>query len=833
DAPPMDVAEKLVSVGFEVEGLQAKGEGLDGVVVARVVESRPHPKRENLKVVRVEDGHGKHDVVCGAPNVPEHGALVAMARAGATLPGGTVERRAIGGVESAGMLCSEVELGVGADASGLWVLDVEARPGQAIDEALDLHDWIVDLSIAANRPDTLGHIGLAREVAVAFGVPFAAAEPESPARVATKRPEIVPGPGELIQFLQRDKRLADSVLLDGAKDIDSIAKVIVESPARCPRYGAAAVVNVSVARSPFWLRYRLHNLGIRSISNVVDVTNLVLLEYGHPIHGFDLDALADQTIVVRLAREGETMKTLDGIERSLCADDLLICDAKGPVALAGVMGGLHSEVTDATTRVLIECAYFDPRSVRRTSRRLGIHTEASHRFERGVDAAQVPDVLAHAAALMTRLCGGAAVPGNLDVLAADAPRPRVIPLRRARAERVIGTAVAPADVERILGALGCEVERDVAGATWNVTTPVRRVDLAIEDDLVEEIIRIRGVNTVPFVLPPLVPSGRARPEQRAVRRLRELAVAAGLDEAMHHALVSKRDVETMRLGVAPVAILNPVSDERAVLRPSLLPSLAQALRLAARQGVERVRLFEVGRVFLPRAEGAPLAAWESDADRVMPEQPRRFAFALSGARDGWLTRTPPVDFHDGKGVLESILRALLRTSVEAVRDAGLESDAPWLHPRRGARIVVDGEALGAFGELHPDIVEAFGLVAAPVVGELDVERLVARAAVVADPKVHALPRFPPVTRDAAFVVDERVRARDVEQLVSAEAGELLERVELFDLYRGAPVPDGKKSLAFRLVFRASDRTLTDAEVDVAHRRVVEQVGARLGGLLRA
>ncbi|MGB5547290.1 MAG: phenylalanine--tRNA ligase subunit beta, partial [Polyangiales bacterium] len=454
DADVAEVAHRISLAGLEVEAMEEKGRDLDGVVIAEVRAREPHPKSDKLTLVTVFDGENELEVVCGASNVPEPGGRVLFARPGAVLPNGMeIAPRKVAGVESNGMICSETELEIGTDADGIFVVDQEngALPGSSVADALDLHDVILDIGLTPNRPDCLGHVGIAREIGVLFGAGFKSRKAAGPGRTFEAAGCYQPG-----EPTTKLTPLWDN----GSETVETPAlpeiSVEIADGDRCPRYGAALVSGVKIAPSPFWLRYRLHNLGLRALSNVVDATNLILLEWGHPIHGFDLARLGGTKVVVRRATDGEKMATLDDVERSFSNDDLLICDADGPVAVAGVMGGLDTEIRDETQDVLIECAYFNPRSIRRTSRRLGLHTDSSHRFERGVDPEAIPRVLASAASLIAELGGGAAATTAIDRVAAPYEA-RTIRFRPARAARLLGTPVSKEDSVRILESLGCRI----------------------------------------------------------------------------------------------------------------------------------------------------------------------------------------------------------------------------------------------------------------------------------------------------------------------------------------------------------------------------------------
>ncbi|MBX3272000.1 MAG: phenylalanine--tRNA ligase subunit beta [Sandaracinaceae bacterium] len=819
DASAADVAAALTRLGLEVEDVEPRGEGLDHVVIAEVRAAAPVQGKDKLTLVTVFDGEGERQVICGAPNVPAPGGRVVLARPGAVLPGGlAIAEREVGGVRSSGMLCSETELGIGPGGAGILVLTngEPGRPGQLARDALELTDHVFEISLTPNRPDCLGHVGLAREVALAFGVAFRAPSPGVPARLLAGVDRL-DAPGDL-PLLEDDAPHLDTLtLVEMRAGVPALVPIRIESPERCPRYAGGVVQGVTIGPSPFWLRHRLFSLGVRPIDNVVDVTNLVLLELGHPIHAFDLAKLRGPEIVVRQAREGETMATLDGEERRFTADDLLICDGGGPVAVAGVMGGRDSEIGQDTRDVLIEVAYFDARSIRRTSRRLGLHTESSHRFERGVDPNGVPRAMRRAVSLMCLLARGAASPIARDVCPAPIA-PRAIAFDPAHPGRLLGMPIAERQTRAALEAIGCAISPS-EDHLWRVHAPTWRPDLGRPEDLVEEVARIGGYDAIPTALPRVLPSGRGVDARlRLARRLREAAADLGLLEAVNFAFVSRDDLTRARIPGAPLALANPLSEERAVLRTSLLPGLLAAVARSRRHQAASAALFELARVYHP-VDGEPL-----------PREPWHLAIALAGRRVDHVAEDARFDLYDGKGVLASIVEATLGAPLEAHGDEALDAEAPYLHPRRRARLSIDGVSVGVVGELHPDVGDAADLDARLVYGELWLERLFEAAAARGVPQARALPRFPSVSRDVALVVAESVQVGAVADALATAGERLVEAVELFDVYRGAGIEEGHKSLAFRVVYRDPGATLTDARVDTAHGRVVraamEAVGAR-------
>ncbi len=826
------IAARLTAAGLEVEAVQRFGAGIEPVVVARVLEKKPHPKRSSLQLVTVDKGGVNPEVVCGAPNVPAVGGLVLLAPVGTTLPalGVTLTPRDIGGVVSEGMLVSERELGIGfgeakpkgddaakSDAGdkhashagdpGIIVLASDfAAPGTPFHVAVPgVIDDVLEVGVTPNRPDALGHVGVARELAALLELPFS--------------PPLSGGANALARSL--------------GVPVASRAKVTVDAGAkeRCPEYAAMVVEGIAIGASPLWVRYRLHALGVRSLSNAVDVTNLVMMEQGHPLHAFDLDKLEGEAIHVRLAREGEKVVTLEGIERTLVVDDLVICDgAPGggkPVALAGVMGAGNSEISEGTRRVLIECAWFDPRSVRRTARRHGLHTESSHRFERGVDRGSVTKAIARAAALTLELAGGAAADGMLDVVSLPY-EPRKVFFRAAKIAAVLGVEVDRDVAAALLTRLGCQVapwSGEGDRATTEVVLPSHRPDLAIEVDLVEEIGRCRGYDVIPAVVP-TIPAQPARYDGWLERRARHAGRELGLSETISYSFTSPRELAAVGAPEATVTLLNPLGEERSVMRTSLLPGLLGGLGRSRRRGEKRVRVFEVGRRFL--AGGA-------EAARGLCDEVPSLAVVLAGPRDAWIGAGEEVDVWDAKGIALGLVERLAgrAPSVELLAGAARPSH---LHPRGAAKLVIASAEgpidVGSFGPVHPDVIDRLELEGPALVIEIDL-RAIERAGP-ARPQFRALPTLPATTRDVAVIAVETLTAGDLASTLQKTAGELCERVELFDLYRGEGVPAGQRSLAFRLTYRdpKMSRTLTDGEVDALHGKAVEAIKA-LGATPRA
>jgi phenylalanyl-tRNA synthetase beta chain len=788
--PPEELARRLTAVGLEVEAIERTGASLAGVVAARIVASEKHPDAEKLSVTRVDAGAGEPlQIVCGARNY-QVGDVVPLATVGTVLPGGTrIQKAKLRGVESSGMLCSARELGLSEDASGLLLLDRATVPGTPIARALALEDVLLEVNVTPNRPDALSHVGVAREVAAALG---------------------------------RKVRMPESRLAESGAPAGDAVKVRIEAPDRCARYAARVIENVRIGPSPAWLARRLEACGVRSISNVVDATNFVLLELGHPLHAFDLEKVAGREIVVRTARAGEKLVTLDGKERTLSPDDLLIADRDRGSALAGVMGGGDSEISAGTTRVLLESAWFQPGGIRRTSRRHGLKTEASYRFERGADPGMVIPAVDRCAALLAELAGGTVRPGVVDAHPREVRAPEVR-LRWSRPAEILGVEVPREEARRILAGLGFEeTATDAAGATFQV--PSWRADVSIEEDLVEEIVRARGYEGIPETLPHGASDTPAESrEAQAIARTRAALEAAGFAEAVNFSFVAERELAPFEHHVVTgdgsgralgIALKNPISADLSVMRTSLVPSLLKNVAHNLRQRIEDVRLYEIASVYFPHANPKERPSAESV----------EIAGAILGRRSpvGWAVGGDPADFYDAKAAVAGILEAL------GAEPRWEPRGDTWLHPRHSARLLVGEDVLGHVGEIHPRVAAAFELPRGVLAFRLSLDALLRAARLV--PQHRSIPRLPAVLRDLAVVLAEEVPAASVEALVREEP--LVESVTPFDVYRGAPLPAGRKSLALAISYRAGDRTLTDAEADAAHARIVKRLAAKLGAELR-
>jgi len=814
--PPLDeLCRTLTMGGIEVEELLDLGAGHGRIVVGEALALEPHPQADRLRLVTVRHGEGAGDViklVCGAPNV-EVGRKYPLALEGATLPDGlTIKKTKIRGVESCGMLCSARELGLSEDADGLMELPADSPLGRPFDA-------IIEVKVTPNRADALSLIGLARDVAALMG-----------RRFSQPRPQVEQS-------------------LDATAAFTSVE---VMAPDRCPRYMARIVRGVTVGPSPLWLRRRLEAAGLRSINNAVDITNHVLLEYGQPLHAFDLDNLDGRRVVVRLAAPGEKLRLLDETELQLTPDDLVIADAGRPQVLAGVMGGAVSGVTNATRNILLECAQFQPAGVRRAARRHGKSTDSSYRFERGIDRAAMPLALDRAADLLAELCGGTVARDPIDVATAP-PAPRQLSLAPERVNRLLGTSLKYEQMAQALSALGFSLEKVGAGEI-TVTVPSFRQDVEQDVDLVEEIARSIGYDAIPYTMPAIQRIDAEEPaENRVAERLRQALASAGLNEAVTYSFTSPEVLAPFRAEAsAPlIPVLNPLGPETSVMRDRLIPNLLRTAGINQRRQVRDLAVFEIGATFHPLpgylaaiASGRGAAALVPSARNAagVPQRPAVDATTFVAERQGvavllgglrntdWRTsgKGRAVDFYDVKGIAEAMLGALDIAGAELQAAA----DVPWLHPGRSAVFVRKGATLVTFGQVHPAVAEAFDLKDPQVfVLEADVATL-AQAANAQGRKHRDLPAHPSMLRALAAVVADDVTAAQGERIIRREAGTLLESVRVFDVYRGTNLTPGTKSLAWEMVFRAPDRSLTDEETQAATDRIVAALESEVGASIR-
>jgi phenylalanyl-tRNA synthetase beta chain len=788
-----ELAERLAMTGTEVERVVSVGPpSAEGFVVGRVLTREKHPDADRLSVCTVDTGDGEsRTIVCGAPNV-DAGQTVPVALPGATLPGGAKLGKAkLRGVESHGMILSAAELEVAEESAGIMVLDEGPAPGTPLAEVLPVAEPVLELEVTPNRVDCFGVYGVAREVHAISGAPLA------------------PEPW------------AEDAVAEGEGEASDYASVTVEAPDLCPRFTARVFTDVTIGPSPAWLQARLSAAGQRPINNVVDITNYVMLLTAQPLHAFDLDRVPDGALTVRTASEGETMKTLDDVERSFDAETVLVCDERGPSGIAGIMGGQVSEVSQGTTRVLLEVATWNGTNILRTSRLLGLRSEASARFEKQLHPALCMRAQRIASRLMVDLCGAKLVPGTIDV-AAEPPVAAPVLLRGERVTGLLGMEIVQADQVAYLERLGFGVE--TRGQDLVATAPPdRHHDVTREVDLIEEVARVHGIDEhLPSTLPAVGQAGGLRRDQRLRRRAEDALRDLGFDEIVGWSFTDPGEAARLRIPAddpraQPVVISNPLSEDQSVMRTTLVGSLLGAARSNLARDADRVALFESGRTYLDIDPLGGGFAGERGAPFV--EAHRLGALAVGSLAPGsWRSGAVAADFYSLKGVLEGVAARLgVALGVEPAGE-------PFLHPGRSARLLVDGTEAGWLGELHPLVCREWDLEGAAGF-EVDLAALVGGASA-GEEAFDDVTSFPSVRQDLAVVVPTEVSAAEVRGAVLAGGGELLREAAVFDLFEGEQLGEGRKSLALRLEFRAADRTLTDEEV--AERR--ESIVAGLKGI---
>ncbi len=787
DLTASELAELLTSSGIEVDDIVTLPVVFSGVVVAEVMDVSKHPEADRLFIVRVNDGSEEFTVVAGIDNM-QAGDKVPFATVGALLPGGMeIKRTKLRGVESEGMLCSAAELGLHLDAAlqGILVLDPDAPVGHSLEQALGLNDPILVLGLTPNRADCLGLLGVAHEVAALAG-------------------------GTV--------QVPDTALpLD--RPVDTVPRIEIEDAKLCARYTGLVIRDTKVKPSPLWLQVRLLQAGIRPISNIVDVTNYVMWEWGQPLHAFDYDTLTDSTVIVRSAREGEKLVTLDNIERLLTPTMLVIADTHKAVGLAGVMGGLETEITDKTNSVLLEAARFNPVSIRRTGRALGLYSEAQQRFEKGVDVNGCAQANRRAARLLELLGAGRVEGEVIDEYAAPV-YPCKISMRPARARKVIGLDISQKEMAAVFMRQGFLVEE---GTQLHVTVPTRRADLQQEVDLIEEIARIHGYDKIGTTLPAgEMTQGRRTRSQHIIKQAGDVLVACGFAEVINYSFVSPQQWDRLRLPAddpsrRAITLSNPLSEEQSVMRTGLVGGLLDTVSYNRNRNQHDLRLFELGAVYLPQE--LPL--------ENLPDEKTMLGLAITGASapEHWRHKAEQVDFFDLKGAVEALL---LRLGISDV--VFRETETPFCQAGVAATILAGSTNLGWLGSISPDVLEAFGLDKAVVAAELDMGRLLELARL--DVKYELLPRFPALLRDLAVVVPDEVTAEEVGKMIRTAGGVLVEQVELFDLYRGPQIPAGSRSLAFAITFRDPTRTLSDEDVALLHGEIERTLAKQLGASLR-
>ena len=775
-----ELMKKLIMTGSEVDGYTELGADIKKVVVGRIDSIEKHPDADKLSVCMVDVGGETLQIVCGANNIFE-GALVPAALIGARLPGDfKIKKGKLRGVYSHGMLCSGQELALsgddypGADVDGIMILKEDYAPGTPVRDILGLTDTVFEIEVGANRPDCLSILGIARECAAS---------------------------------LEKSIMMPDITYHESAGDIGDYVSVSVKDADLCERYVARAVKNVRIGPSPKWLRDRLISAGVRSINNIVDITNFVMLETGQPMHAFDHNDIRGEKIIVRRALSGEKIITLDDKERTLMDDMLLICDAEGPIGIAGVMGGQNSEIKDDTQTVIFESAKFMSGNVRRTSRALGLPTESAMRFSKGVDTAGCKTAVERALYLVGLLDAGDIVGGEIDILSADLS-PRQITVSAEKINKKLGTAIEPKAMAAFLRR--AFIGTTVSGDTLVCSIPSFRGDITLWEDISEEVARMFGYDNIPTVkMNADVIRGSVLPEERSVDRIKSALVAMGCHECVTYSFGAVSELDKLGLDAddklrRAVRIINPLGDEQGYMRTSPVPDMLKVVAGNLNRKVQDIRLFETGRVYLPTAD-----------TKELPEEHKYVCIALCGDED----------FFSMKGIVENLLDAF------GIKDAQYRPDGEvYYHPGRKATVYADGEKIGELGEVHPDVAERYGIDKRVYMAELNVHAVCDAADDMK--KYEELPRYPAAERDLALIVSENVLAADLLSCIRENAGPFFESASLFDVYTGDQVGAGKKSLAFSIVFRAKDRTLRDEEANDARDAIVRAAESAFGAKMR-
>ncbi|MGH7800968.1 MAG: phenylalanine--tRNA ligase subunit beta [Thermodesulfobacteriota bacterium] len=857
DASPEELAESLTMVGLEVESLEYMGKGLEDVFVAEIIDIRPHPNASKLVICDVTDGRKLYNIVCGAKNM-KAGDKVALARAGTKLPpsvrfpeGLLIQTTKIRGELSEGMLCAENELGIGEDSflseglttggEGILILPEYAMIGERLVDALGLDDVVIEIGVTPNRPDCLSIIGIAREVAA---------------------------------ILETKVKYPDYGVLEEGEDIESLAAVEVLDVDGCPRYSCRLITDVKIAPSPDWLKTRLEASGIRSINNVVDVTNFILLELGQPLHAFDHNLLDGRKIIVRSAKNGELIETIDGIKRTLSHDDLVICDARKPIALAGVMGGANTEISEKTRDILLESAYFNPARVRRTSKRTNLKSQSSYRFERGIDPNGVVKAVDRASELIRKVAKGKVAKGKIDIYPSPI-RPKEVAISTRRINSILGTDIKAEKIKEIAERLEIQA-LTVKDGEISLCVPTFRVDLMREVDLIEEVARHYGYGGIPLTLP-VVPmkTGNSKREKNLENKLKEILPSFGFLEVVNY---SFDDPELLSLynDNEQLKILNPLTKESSVMRTNLIVGILRNVSLNLNHQVQDIRIFEIGKVYFPvvslpnppkengssklvLSPSASLRACPELAEGVnsdeglttggLPKEITKISGAATGKRQPELWDKEEFDFFDMKGILERVFEAFsisqyVRFVDSSIRHAYPEqgrrahgspqddaSEIRFLHPGKSARVLAEGEELGFFGELHPEFQEKLGLSKRVYIFEIDLEKLISLEKTV-EKKFASLPKFPSVRRDIALVVDDNISLGEILNEIRKVKSPLIEDLRVFDVFKGGHLSQGKKSVAVSMILRATDKTLTDEEVNEVQKMAISGLQKALGAELR-
>lgn len=779
-----EILQQLTMSGLEVEEFIDQSEIYKNIIVGEVKEVQKHPNADKLTVCKVFDGKDELQVICGAPNV-EAGQKVVFATIGSVVPNGNfqIKKAKIRGVESHGMICAEDELNLSEDHTGIMVLDKELKTGTEISTALNLNDVIIEIGITPNRPDALSHVGVARDLAAIF---------------------------------DRDLKYPQLKLIESDEDINSVASVFIEDSINCPRYAAKVVKGATIKESPEWLKKKLTQIGLRPINNIVDVTNFILHELGQPLHAFDMDILAEKKIVIKSTKTETTFKTLDSKERNIPADTLMICDGEREVAIAGVMGGENSEITQSTKNILIESAYFNPSSIRRTSKKLQLSSDSSYRFERGTDYNNVVFAAERAAQLMAEVSGGKICKGHIDAYPVKINQ-REVTLRYSTISKVLGYDVATVKIQNILSRLGFpEIKKDENSLT--VSVPGFRPDVEREIDLIEEIARIHGYDNIPTISRINITLGEKHDDSEFADKVREAAISLGLNEMINNPLVSD---EYSKIGAEPVALSNPLSADMANLRTSLLSGALSVTSRNINRGVKDLALFEIGSVF-QKVNNNQINSFEDFIEK------QNIIFVLSGkeSEKTWKTEEKLFDFYSLKGLLNSFIQKISLDNVLAdlyYSDVKSNYDLNFVFK-------YNSEVIGAGGSVKKQLLELFEIDQNVFCFEFDMD-LLKRIPIKVNKFKEPL-KYPKIVRDFAFIFDTSVRYGDVNDYISRNSSSLLKKVDLFDLFESESIGKEKKSMAFTLEFYDFNRTLTEEEVDKDFNDLIEKISNEFNATLR-
>ena len=779
DVTPKEYSDRLTMTGSKVEGWENMGESVQNVVAGKVLTCEDHPDSDHLHVCTVDAGTGEIlQIVCGAPNV-KAGIIVPVALVGAVLPDGKIKKGKLRGVESYGMLCSHDELGITEDMLGyepeygILILPDDTKIGTDIKDIFGMNETVVEFEITSNRPDCFSIIGLARETAASFNKKFTIPE---------------------VKFNENSENIADTISVD------------VQDKDKCKRYCARMVKNVKIGPSPSWMQERLRACGVRPINNIVDITNYVLLEYGQPMHAFDLRDLQDNKIIVRRANDGEVIKTLDEQERTLTSNDLVIADGGRAVAIAGVMGGFNSEVKDDTTTVIFESATFDGASVRLTAQRVGLRTESSSRYEKGLDYNNTVPVVERACQLVEKLGCGENVGGMIDVMG-NVTDMQPLAFRPDKINAFLGTEIPTEDMVKYFDALEIKVDLD----KMTVTPPSFRPDLEGEADIAEEVARFYGYDKIPVtLLSGEATCGMKTERQQVQDRVNELLTAQGMYEIYTYTFTSPSIFDKLNIPKDSemrnvVKITNPLGEDTSVMRTTTIASMMDILSRNYNYRNPSAKLFEIGKIFIPTTDGE------------LPNEPVKITMGMYGDN---------VDFYDIKGVCETMFAQL---NVKNVKYEAV-TDNPTFHPGRCAKISAGNKVIGIIGEIHPAVSRKYGIETPVYIAELDFENVFLN--IKTDIKFKELPKYPAVTRDIAMLVDKTVPVADIENVIKKASGKMLESLQLFDVYEGKQIPEGKKSVAYSAIYRSADRSLTGDEVQKVFDKVVKNLENQIGAQLR-